>query len=153
MADLARVVFLAGGRGRHDAGQADEPVIGRVPVAAGLDPDNLPDTWDALYAAAPGLTDGKRYPCQLAWQADYGGAGFYLPWLNHDLNASYNLSDAAGPIQRGIILNTCNGANLAYGAAALLPQVKTIVQSIPLPRPNQLPAIKGTEGLQGCGPE
>ncbi len=78
---------------------------------------------------------------------------FYLPWLNHDLNATYNLSDPAGPIQRGIILNTCNGANLAYGAAALLPQVKTIVQSIPLPRPNQLPAIKGTEGLQGCGPE
>ncbi len=78
---------------------------------------------------------------------------FYLPWLNHDLNATYNLSDAAGPVQRGIILNTCNGANLAYGAAALLPQVKTIVQSIPLPRPNQLPAIKGTEGLQGCGPE
>jgi ABC-type glycerol-3-phosphate transport system substrate-binding protein len=51
-------------------------------AAAGLDPDNLPDTWEALYAAAPGLTSGDRFPCQLAWQADYGGAGFYLPWLN-----------------------------------------------------------------------
>ena len=51
-------------------------------AAAGLDPDNPPDTWEALYAAAPGLTDGDRYPAQLAWQADYGGAGFYLPWLN-----------------------------------------------------------------------
>jgi multiple sugar transport system substrate-binding protein len=51
-------------------------------AAAGLDPDNLPDTWDELYAAAPGLTDGARFPSQLPWQADYGGAGFYLPWLN-----------------------------------------------------------------------
>jgi multiple sugar transport system substrate-binding protein len=50
--------------------------------AAGLDPDNPPDTWDALYAAAEELREGDRYPCQLAWQADYGGAGFYLPFLN-----------------------------------------------------------------------
>jgi multiple sugar transport system substrate-binding protein len=50
--------------------------------AAGLDPDNLPDTWEGLYAAAEGLTDGTRFPCQVPWQADYGGAGFYLPWLN-----------------------------------------------------------------------
>ena len=49
---------------------------------AGLDPDNLPDTWDGLYAAAEELREGDRYACQLAWQADYGGAGFYLPWLN-----------------------------------------------------------------------
>lgn len=50
--------------------------------AAGLDPENPPDTWEGLYAAAEGLTDGDRFPCQLAWQADYGGAGFYLPFLN-----------------------------------------------------------------------
>lgn len=51
-------------------------------AAAGLDPDSPPDTWEGLYAAAAGLTDGTRFPCQLAWQADYGGAGFYLPFLN-----------------------------------------------------------------------
>ncbi|CAN5621221.1 sugar ABC transporter substrate-binding protein [soil metagenome] len=50
--------------------------------AAGLDPENPPDTWEGLYAAAEGLTEGDRFPCQLAWQADYGGAGFYLPFLN-----------------------------------------------------------------------
>ena len=50
--------------------------------AAGLDPENPPDTWDALYAAAPALTDGDRYPCQIPWQVSYGSAAFYLIYLN-----------------------------------------------------------------------
>jgi len=42
---------------------------------------------------------------------------FYLPWLNHDYNASYNLQDAGGALQRGQVMFTCNASNLAYGFA------------------------------------
>ncbi len=80
---------------------------------------------------------------------------FYLPWVNHDLNATFNLKDAAGPVQRGLIMITCNGSNLAEGAGRILPFVKTILQASRVPRPDQLPAIPpapGT-GLPGCGPK
>ncbi len=40
---------------------------------------------------------------------------FYLPWLNHNFNATFNLEDPAGPIQRGLVLISCNGTELAYG--------------------------------------
>ena len=29
---------------------------------------------------------------------------FYLPWVNHDFNAAFNLQDAGGPLLRGLIL-------------------------------------------------
>ena len=28
---------------------------------------------------------------------------FYLPWLNHDFNAAFNLQDAGGPVLRGLV--------------------------------------------------
>lgn len=40
---------------------------------------------------------------------------FYLPWLNHGLNASYLTGDAGGPIRRGLLLFSCAGANVADG--------------------------------------
>jgi phospholipid/cholesterol/gamma-HCH transport system substrate-binding protein len=79
---------------------------------------------------------------------------FYLPWVNHDLNASFNLNDPAGPVQRGVILITCNGTNLAYGAAGLLPYIKTVLQANRVPRPDQLPPIPPPDKFNsGCGPE
>jgi phospholipid/cholesterol/gamma-HCH transport system substrate-binding protein len=42
---------------------------------------------------------------------------FYLPWLNHDFNAAFNLQDAGGPVLRGITLISCTGASLGYGFA------------------------------------
>jgi len=50
--------------------------------AAGLDPENPPDTWDALYAAAPKLTEGKRYGCAVPWTIGYGPGAYYLCFLN-----------------------------------------------------------------------
>ena len=41
---------------------------------------------------------------------------FYLPWLNHDFNAAFNLQDAGGPVLRGMILISCTGCYLGYGA-------------------------------------
>lgn len=50
--------------------------------AAGLDPDSPPTSWEELYAAAPKLTNGTVYPCQVPWQVSYGSAPFYLVYLN-----------------------------------------------------------------------
>jgi multiple sugar transport system substrate-binding protein len=50
--------------------------------AAGLDADNPPDTWEALYAAAPDLTEGTRFPCAVPWAVSFGGSAFYLCFLN-----------------------------------------------------------------------
>ena len=41
---------------------------------------------------------------------------FYLPWLNHDFNAAFNLQDAGGPLLRGMNMITCSGIALGYEA-------------------------------------
>jgi phospholipid/cholesterol/gamma-HCH transport system substrate-binding protein len=64
---------------------------------------------------------------------------FYLPWLNHDFNATFNLQDSAGPALRGIILISCTGADLGYGAAGILPFVKTLLQTTNVPRKEEIP--------------
>ena len=64
---------------------------------------------------------------------------FYLPWLNHDLNAAFNLTDAGGPITRGVAMLSCNGSSLAYGIAPLKPYLRTLLQGIRIPTPEEIP--------------
>lgn len=83
---------------------------------------------------------------------------FYLPWLNHNLNATYNLPDAGGPVQRGVIMISCTGSRLGYGLTALKPYLQTILQGARVPDPQELPPIAADpkaleQGLAGCGPE
>lgn len=80
---------------------------------------------------------------------------FYLPWLNHVYNASYTLQDAHGPVQRGLVMFSCNASNLAYQFALTVPFLKTLLEVTGVPRPKQLPAFKGTgaEATTVCGPE
>jgi phospholipid/cholesterol/gamma-HCH transport system substrate-binding protein len=80
---------------------------------------------------------------------------FYLPWLNHNYNASFNLQDAGGPIQRGLVMFTCNAANLGYGFAGTKPSLKTLLEVTGVPRPSELPEIKEPKGSINpafCGP-
>jgi len=68
---------------------------------------------------------------------------FYLPWLNHDFNASFNTEDAGGPILRGLVLISCTGADLGYGAAknqALLgqPFLETLLETLQIPRKTEI---------------
>ena len=80
---------------------------------------------------------------------------FYLPWVNHNLNATFNISDAGGPIQRGLVMLSCNGAYLGYGVAGGdKPFIKTLLQGTPLPHYRQLPPIPPDPELAGveCGP-
>src|SRR5215218_7887756 len=80
---------------------------------------------------------------------------FYLPWLNHNTNATYNIRDAGGPVQRGLVMITCNGSYLGYGLAGNNPYLKTILQSARIPRANQLPSIPGEPSTPSifCGPD
>ena len=80
---------------------------------------------------------------------------FYLPWVNHNINATYNIADAGGPVQRGLVMVTCNGSYLGYGFAGINPYLKTLLQGSRIPRPNQLPTIPGERATPdiACGPE
>jgi phospholipid/cholesterol/gamma-HCH transport system substrate-binding protein len=69
---------------------------------------------------------------------------FYLPWLNHDFNAAFNLQDAGGPILRGMTLISCTGASLGYGLAESefkqgRPFLQTILELINIPRKEEIP--------------
>jgi len=80
---------------------------------------------------------------------------FYLPWLNHNTNATFNIADGGGPVQRGLVMITCNGAYLGYGFAATNPYLKSLLQGARIPRANQLPAIPAERETPTifCGPE
>jgi phospholipid/cholesterol/gamma-HCH transport system substrate-binding protein len=80
---------------------------------------------------------------------------FYLPWLNHNFNASFNLDDPAGPVQRALVLISCNGTELAYGLTTIKPYLRTFLQAARVPRKNQLPVIPpdpSNANATGCGP-
>jgi phospholipid/cholesterol/gamma-HCH transport system substrate-binding protein len=81
---------------------------------------------------------------------------FYLPWINHNFNATFNLEDPAGPIQRGLVLISCNGAELGYPAARTKPYLEALLRGANVPRKTQMPTIPpdpGSSTATGCGPE
>jgi phospholipid/cholesterol/gamma-HCH transport system substrate-binding protein len=71
---------------------------------------------------------------------------FYLPWLNHNFNASFNLQDAGGPILRGVVLISCTGADLGYGLAGIKPFLKTLLQVTNVPRKEEIPVPSNPTG-------
>jgi phospholipid/cholesterol/gamma-HCH transport system substrate-binding protein len=80
---------------------------------------------------------------------------FYLPWLNHDFNATFNLSDPAGPIQRGLVLISCNGSELGYPLSRTKPYIELLLKGANVPRKTELPTIppdSTTPEATGCGP-
>lgn len=70
---------------------------------------------------------------------------FYLPWLNHDFNAAFNLQDAGGPVLRGMVLISCTGADLGYGLAGQQtlvnghPFLQTLIELLSVPRATEIP--------------
>ena len=75
---------------------------------------------------------------------------FYLPWLNHDFNAAFNLQDAGGPILRGMVLISCTGADLGYGLVKLKSGegrhfLQALLEVIGLPRAEEIPVSFPTE--------
>jgi phospholipid/cholesterol/gamma-HCH transport system substrate-binding protein len=80
---------------------------------------------------------------------------FYVPWLNHDLNASFNLPNSGGPIFRSQLLLSCNGSYLAYNLTSLKPYLRTVLQGARIPSPTELPPIPEDPHNPGisCGPK
>jgi phospholipid/cholesterol/gamma-HCH transport system substrate-binding protein len=71
---------------------------------------------------------------------------FYLPWLNHNINAGFNLADAGGPIARGVAMLSCNGSYLGYGLIPLKPYLRTLVQGVRIPTPEEIPVPGNPSG-------
>jgi phospholipid/cholesterol/gamma-HCH transport system substrate-binding protein len=79
---------------------------------------------------------------------------FYLPWLNHDFNAAFNIGDAGGPVLRGIVLISCTGADLGYGFVKELVRqerfyLQTLLEIIGLPRQEEIPVSFPVENSTG----
>jgi phospholipid/cholesterol/gamma-HCH transport system substrate-binding protein len=69
---------------------------------------------------------------------------FYVPWLNHNFNAAFNLQDANGPALRAIPLISCTGADLGYPLAKGRelegkPLLETLLQITNVPRAEEIP--------------
>jgi phospholipid/cholesterol/gamma-HCH transport system substrate-binding protein len=79
---------------------------------------------------------------------------FYLPWANHNLNANFNLDDPGGPIGRALVLISCTGSQLGYGAAGVNPFLKTLLEGARIPRRAELPPVPEMPDNPGifCGP-
>lgn len=71
---------------------------------------------------------------------------FYLPWLNHNLNSTFNLNDAGGPISRGVLMLSCNGSFLGYGLIPLKPYLRTLAQGGRIPTPEEIPVPENPSG-------
>lgn len=80
---------------------------------------------------------------------------FYLPWLNHNTNATFNLSDPAGPIGRALVMISCNGSDLGYGFANGKPYIQALLRGANVPRKDQMPPVAEDPSFKGhsCGPE
>jgi phospholipid/cholesterol/gamma-HCH transport system substrate-binding protein len=71
---------------------------------------------------------------------------FYLPWVNHNLNATFNLADAGGPITRTVLMLSCNGSYLGYGLIPLKPYLRTVAQGARVPTPEEIPDPSNPSG-------
>jgi phospholipid/cholesterol/gamma-HCH transport system substrate-binding protein len=79
---------------------------------------------------------------------------FYLPWLNHNFNAAFNIQDPAGPILRSLTLISCTGADLGYGYAGEQtakgnPYLQTLIEAIGLPYREEIPVSFPVDNDQG----
>jgi phospholipid/cholesterol/gamma-HCH transport system substrate-binding protein len=75
---------------------------------------------------------------------------FYLPWLNHNFNAAFNLEDAGGPILRGLVMISCTGADLGYRFAEgettkSKAYLLTLLEILQVPRKQEIPVPFKTE--------
>lgn len=78
---------------------------------------------------------------ELAFQPSGGSREsflFYLAWLNHDLNATYNVQDAHGVRQRGVVLTSCSSRTILDGAAKANASVRLLIDLLGPPSTAQL---------------
>jgi phospholipid/cholesterol/gamma-HCH transport system substrate-binding protein len=59
---------------------------------------------------------------------DQEGFLFFVPWLNHNITASYTLQDAYGPIRRGLVQESCATAGTAEVSLQNEPYLRLLYQ-------------------------
>lgn len=89
-----------------------------------------PNFGDVVQRFGQGLGHLNYFFNQLAYDppGDREPYLYYLPWLNHDLNATYLGQDAGGALRRSIVMLSCNTAFLADGAVRTRPFLETLQQ-------------------------
>ena len=104
----------------------------------------------SLGDGTPGLNTGFTRLNQglnaLAFNPDGAAEGylFYVPWLNHNLNAISTIQDAHGPIPRGLVEISCQGSVLAAQVASQDLSYETLLEL------NRVPSTDEIEALGGC---
>jgi len=71
---------------------------------------------------------------------------FYLPWLNHDLNSTFDLVDGGGAMSRAALMLSCNGSYLGYGLIPRKPYLRTLAQGARVPTPEEIPFPENPTG-------
>ena len=80
---------------------------------------------------------------------------FYLPWLNHNFNSTYSFQNGGGPVQRSVLMLTCNQSSLAWGFALTREFLPPLFEVANIARPSELPEIKEPASSVNpafCGP-
>jgi phospholipid/cholesterol/gamma-HCH transport system substrate-binding protein len=109
---------------------------------------HIADIGYGLGHSAPGLKTGFTRLNEGLNALGYNPPGaqegylFYVPWLNHDLNATYLLQDAYGPVRRGIVLESCSTAQTAAGTLIAEPYLRMLYELTGEPQQQKIP---------GCG--
>lgn len=106
-----------------------------------------------------GLTELNFLLNALAYNPPGGEEGylFYLSWLNHNTNSLFLLQDGMGPIRRGLVMLSCQTANLADGVTATRPFLKTTQEITRVPLSSEIcgespfSPVKGAKGKDGDG--
>lgn len=105
-----------------------------------------------LAALTPDLTGSFEVLNRLLNAAAYNPPGreegylFWQSWVNHAGNAVFATADAHGPIRRGLVVLSCNSAQLLAAVAAANPQLGTLVQLLNAPSVQQICPQPGGAG-------
>jgi phospholipid/cholesterol/gamma-HCH transport system substrate-binding protein len=98
-----------------------------------------------LAAATPDLTRSFNVVNRLLNEVAYNPPGdkeegflFWQSWVNHAGNAVFASQDANGPIRRGLIVLSCNTAQLLKAVAQANPQLGTLVGLLNAPTAQQI---------------
>jgi phospholipid/cholesterol/gamma-HCH transport system substrate-binding protein len=63
---------------------------------------------------------------------------FYVPWLNHDTNSLWLTQDAHGPLRRGIVMLSCQTAQIGEAVTVNRPFLQTALQATRVPTSSQI---------------
>jgi phospholipid/cholesterol/gamma-HCH transport system substrate-binding protein len=110
-----------------------------------------------LAAATPDLTASFKVVNYLLNELAYNPPGkqdegflFWQAWVNHAGDSIFSTQDAHGPIRRGLIVLSCQTAQLLNAATAANPQLATLIQLLDAPTASQI-CPKSTQAAGAAG--